>query len=108
MKHLVVDFRLLNIFIMHYNTTTSLLGDIFIIIGNSKCEILSCIDIKDAFCSVHLSGPSIEYCRILTYFGSPVYRYEVLPMDVTTSPARWMSVSVSFLKICLIDHNTFP
>ena len=33
---------------------------------------------------------SKEYCRILPYFGSPIYRYEVLPMGIACAPQIWM------------------
>ena len=44
-KRPVVDFRLLNTRIMRRNTAT----DIFKMLGRSKCEVLSCVDLKDAF-----------------------------------------------------------
>ena len=31
-----------------------------------------------------------EYCGILPYFGSPIYRYEVLPMGIACAPQIWM------------------
>ena len=48
----IVDFRLLNTRILRRNTATPLLSDIFQILGNSKFELLSCIDLKDAFHSL--------------------------------------------------------
>ena len=33
---------------------------------------------------------SKEYCGILPYFGSPIYRYEVLPMGIACAPQIWM------------------
>ena len=46
--------------------------------GNSECEVVSCVDIKDAYHSIRLTEKSKEYCGILPYFGSPIYRYEVV------------------------------
>ena len=46
-KRPVVDFRLLNTRIMRRNTATPLLRDIFKMLGRSKCEVLSCVDLKD-------------------------------------------------------------
>ena len=40
---------------------------------------MCCVDIKDAYHSIRLTEKSKEYCGILPYFGSPIYRYEVLP-----------------------------
>ena len=48
-KRLVVDFRLLMARILRRNTATPLMNDILQILGNSKCETLSCIYLKDAF-----------------------------------------------------------
>ena len=31
-----------------------------------------------------------EYCGILPYFGSPIYRYEVMPMGIACAPQIWM------------------
>ena len=37
-----------------------------------------------------LTEKSKEYCGILPYFGSPIYRYEVLPMGMACAPQIWM------------------
>ena len=54
-KRPVVDFRLLNTRILKRNTATPLLRDIFKILGKSRCEVLSCVDLKDAFHSLCLT-----------------------------------------------------
>ena len=59
-------------------------------LGNSKCEVMSCVDIKDAYHSTPLTQKSKECCGILPYFGSPIYRYEVLPMGIACAPQIWM------------------
>ena len=46
--------------------------------------------IKDAYHSIKLTEKSKEYCGILPYFGSPIYRYEVLPMGIACAPQIWM------------------
>ena len=63
-KRPVVDFRLLNTRIMRRNTATPLLRDIFKMLGRSKCEVLSCVDLKDAF---HSLGLTRQGKRILWY-----------------------------------------
>ena len=45
---------------------------------------------KDAYHSIRLTEKSKEYCGILPYFGSPIYRYEVLPMGIACAPQIWM------------------
>ena len=89
-KRPVVDFRLLNTRILRRNTSIPLMSDVLSILGNSECEVVSCVDIKDAYHSIKLTEKSKEYCGILPYFGSPIYRYEVLPMGITCAPQIWM------------------
>ena len=66
------------------------MSDVLSILGNSECEVVSCVDIKDAYHSIRLTEKSKEYCGILSYFGSPIYRYEVLPMGIACAPQTWM------------------
>ena len=89
-KRPVVDFRLLNTRILRRNTSIPLMSDILSILGNSECEVVSCVDIKDAYHSTRLTEKSKEYCGILPYFASPIYRYEVLPMGIACAPQIWM------------------
>ena len=83
-KRPVVDFRLLNTRILRRNTSIPLMSDVL------DCEVVSCVDIKDAYHSIRLTEKSKEYCGILPYFGSPIYRYEVLPMGIACAPQIWM------------------
>ena len=76
-KRPVVDFRLLNSRILRDITSKPLMGDVLSILGNSECEVLSCLDLKDAYHGIPLTAKSKEYCGILPYFGIPIYRYEV-------------------------------
>ena len=89
-KRPVVDLRLLNTRILRRNTSFPLMSDVLSILGNSECEVVSCVDIKDAYHSVRLTEKSKEYFGILPYFGSPIYRYEVLPMGIACAPQIWM------------------
>ena len=97
-KRPVVDFRLLNTRIMRRNTATPLLRDIFKMLGSSKCEVLSCVDLKDSFHSLGLTDKAKEFCGILPYFGSPHYRYEVLPMGLSMSPQVWITYIENLLE----------
>jgi len=97
-KRPVVDFRQLNTRILRRNTATPLMRDIFCQLGKSECEVMSCIDLKDAYHSIPLTDKAKEYCGILPYFGSPHYRYEVLPMGLSISPAKWMEYVNILLK----------
>ena len=89
-KRPAVDFRLLNTSILRRNTSIPLMSDVLSILGNSECEVVSCVDIKDAYHSISLTEKSKEYCGIMPYFGSPTYRYEVLPMGIACAPQIWM------------------
>ena len=100
----ILDFRLLNTNIQRRNNATPLLHDIFKMLGRSKCEVLSCVDIKDAYHSIRIDEKLKEFCGILPYFGSQHYRYEVLPMGLGTSPAIWMTY-VNFLLDSMTDRD---
>ena len=97
-KRPVVDFRLLNTRIVRRNTSTPLLRDIFIMLGRAQCEVLSCVDLKEAFHSLPLTPKAKEFCGILPYFGSPHYRYEVLPMGLAISTQVWIDYIESILS----------
>ena len=103
-KRPIVDFRLLNTRIQRRNNATPLLRDIFKMLGRSQCEVLSCVDIKDAYHSIRIHEKSKEFCGILPYFWSQHYRYEVLPMELGTSPAIWMTY-VNFLLDSMTDRD---
>ena len=96
-KRPFVDFRLLNTRIVRRNTSTPLLRDIFIMLGRAQCEVLSCVDLKKAFHSLPLTPEAKEFCGILPYFGSPHFRYEVLPMGLAISPQVWIDYIESIL-----------
>ena len=95
-KRPVVDFRLLNTRILRRNTSIPLMSDVLSILGNSECEVVSCVDIKDAYHSIKLTEKSKEYCGILPYFGSPIYRYEVLPMGIACASQIWDGLYYSY------------
>ena len=48
-KRVVTDYRHLNVRIAKNNLAYLLLKDIFSVLGSSKCEVLSVLDLKDAF-----------------------------------------------------------
>ena len=69
-KRVVTNFRHLNMRIAKNNLAYPLLKDMFTLLGSSKCEVLSVLDLKDAFHSLRLTEKSKKYCGILPYFGS--------------------------------------
>ena len=54
-NRVVTDFRHLNVRIAKNNLAYPLLKDTFLVLGSSKCEVLSVLDLKDAFHSLRLS-----------------------------------------------------
>ena len=100
----VVDFCLLNTRILWRNTSIPLMTDVLNILGNSKCECLTCCDLKDAYHSIPLTERSKEYCGILPYFGSPICHYEVLPMGIACAPQIWMDYITMILND--LDHKS--
>ena len=86
-KRVVTDFRHLNVRIAKNNLAYPLVRDTFSVLGKSKCEIISVLDLKDAFHSLRLSENSKRYCGILPYFGSSSYLYQRMPMGLNISPS---------------------
>ena len=90
-KRVITDLRHLNVRIAKNNLAYQLVRDTFSVLGNSRCEVLSVLDLKDAFHSLMLSENSKRYCGILPYFGSPSYLYQRMSMGLNISPSIWQS-----------------
>ena len=90
-KRVVTDFRHLNVRIAKNNLVYPLVRDTFSVLGNSKCEVLLVLDLKDMFHSLRLSEEAKKYCSILPYFGSASYIYQRMPMGLNISPSIWQS-----------------
>ena len=85
-KRVMTDFRHLNVRIAKNNLAYPLVRDTFSMLGNSKCMVLSVLDLKDAFHSLRLSENSKGYCGIQPYFGSSSYLYQRMLMGLNISP----------------------
>ena len=103
-KRVMTDFRHLNIRIAKNNLAYPLLKDTFTLLGSSKCEVMSVLDLKDAFHSLRLTENSKKYCGILPYFGSTSYLYLRMPMGLNISPAIWQSYINAILS-CLSSRK---
>ena len=99
-KKVVTDFRHLNLRIAKNNLAYPLLKDRFSVLGSSKCEVLSVLDLKYAFHSLRLSENSKKYHCILPYFGSASYLYQRMPMGLNISPSIWQC-SIKAILNCL-------
>ena len=103
-KRVMTDFRHLNMRIAKSNLAYPLLKDTFTLLGNSKCEVLSVLDLKDAFHSLRLTEKSKKYCGILPYFGSASYLYQRMPLGFNISPVVWQSYINAILS-CLSSRK---
>ena len=90
-KRVVTDFRHLDMHISKYNLAYPLLKDTFDLLGSSQCEVMSVLDLKDAFLSLRMTENSKKYCDILPYFRSASYLYLRMPMGLNISPTMWQS-----------------
>ena len=103
-KRVMTDFRHLNMRIAKNNLAYPLLKDMFTLLGSSKCEVMSVLDLKDAFHSLRLTEGSKKYCGILPYFRSASYLYQRMPMGLNISPAVWQSYINAILS-CLLSRK---
>ena len=69
-------------------------------LGSSNCEVMSVLDLKDAFHSLRLMENSKKFCGILPYFGSSSYLYQRMPMGLNISPVICQSYMNAILS-CL-------
>ena len=60
-------------------------------LGISECELISVIDLRDAYHTLRLSTESQKYCGITPYCGSDTYLYQRLGMGLSVSPAIWQT-----------------
>ena len=90
-KRVATDFHHLNMRIVKNNLAYPLLRYTFSLLGSSKCEVMSVLNLKDAFHSLRLSEKSQKYCGILPYFGSASYLYQRMPMGLNVSPPIWQT-----------------
>ena len=81
-----------------------MIRDTFAVLGSSRCEVLSVLDLKDAFHSLRLSENSKKYCGILPYFSSASYLYQRMPMGVNISPPIWQSY-INMILDCLLSKK---
>ena len=96
-KRSVVNYRLLNTRILRRNAATPLINDILQILGNSKCETLSCIDLKVAFHSLGLIEKIQRVLWNFALFGSAHFRHEVLTIGLLILPCWWMEYMLILL-----------
>ena len=96
----MMDFRHLNITIAKNNLTYPLVTDTFSALGNSKCKVLSVLDLRDTFHPLRLSEDPNKYYSILPYLRSASYISQRMPMGLNISPSIWQS-NINAILECL-------
>ena len=97
-KSCVCDFRHINTRKTETSLAFPLLRDTFSLLGSSKCEVLSVINLKDAFHSLRLADESKKYLGYCHTFA--VLMHQRMPVGLNTSPAILQSCINTFLD-CL-------
>ena len=95
---IVTDFRHLNSRLVVLQPSIPLVRDAIQIIGASGCEVISLIDLRDAYHTLPLSEESKKYCGITPYYGSSTYIYQRLGMGLSVSPAIWQNFIQTVLE----------
>ena len=94
---IVSDFRVLNTKLVTLNHSFTLVRDVIQAIGASQCDILTVIDLRDAFHTLRLDTESQQYCGITPYYGADTYIYQRLAMGLSVAPSIWQSFINSVL-----------
>ena len=85
----VTDFRVLNERLVRVNHAFPIVRDCLEAIGASKCEVMSVLDLRDAYHTLPLAEESQKYCGLTPYYGSPTYVYLRMGMGMSCSPGLW-------------------
>ena len=85
----VTDFRVLNERLVRVNHAFPIVRNCLEAIGASKCEVMSVLDLRDAYHTLPLAEESQKYCGLTPYYGSPAYVYLRMGMGMSCSPALW-------------------
>ena len=91
-KRVVTDFRHLNARIAKNNLAYPLVRDTFSVLGNSKCEVLSVLDLKDAFDSLRLSR---ELKKILG--NTPIFWQLILFVSENANGVKYFTIHMAVL-----------
>ena len=90
-KRVVSDLRYLNGRIRKQNWPFPLVRDTIQKLGMSGCTVVSTIDLKEAFHSLHLDEESQQFTGIVSYYGGKSFFYKRLPMGASISPCEFQS-----------------
>ena len=76
---------------MKNNLGYPLVRDTFLVLWNSRCEVLLVLDLKDEFHLLRLSEDSKRHCGMLPYFQGASYSYQRMPMGFNIPSSIWQS-----------------
>ncbi len=96
-KRVVCDLRHLNSRMYRQIWPFPLVRDTMQKVGNSRCTVMSIIDLRDAFHSLKLSKNSQKYSGVASYYGGRSYYYVRLPQGASISPAKFQEFVDSVL-----------
>ena len=94
-KRVVTVFRHLNMKIAKNNLAYPLVRDTFTVLGNSKCEVLSVLVLKDAFHSLRLSENSKK-----VLWNSPTFWLLTLLISKNASGIKHLTIHMAIICQC--------
>ena len=71
-------------------------------IGTSQCEVMSVIDLRDAYHTLRLAPSSQQYTGITPYYGTDSYQYLRMAMGLSVSP----SYMANFYQQYIVTDST--
>ena len=87
---IVTDFRYLNSRLKVLQCSLPLVRDAIQQLGAAESEVVSIIDLRDAFHTLRVKLTAQQYLGIRPYYGSPTYLYQRLGMGLSVSPSIFM------------------
>ena len=89
--HIITDFRHLYSRLVRLNCSFPLVREAIKILGASEYELISVINMRDAYHTLGFSAKSEKYYGINPYYGTETYLYQRLGMGFSVSPAIWQT-----------------
>ena len=94
-KRVVTDLRHLNVRIAKNNLGYPLVRDTCSVLGNSRCEVLSVLDLKDAIHSLRLSENSKKLL-----WNTPIFWQLILFVPENANGIKYFSIHMAVLYKC--------
>ena len=94
-KRVVMDLRYSNVRIAKNNLAYPLVRDTFSVLGNLKCEVLSVLDLKDAF---HFFKIVREFKKIL--WNTPIFWQFILSVSEDANGVKYFTVYMAISYQC--------